>query len=322
MLIKKGELTMKYILRRIITLFITLIIVSLVTFLAFNVLPGDPVSIILGTDSSPQKVEALREELGLNQSLPQRYANWTINFLKGDMGKSTRFSEPVKSMISDRLPITVWLSGLAIFFIFLIAIPLGIYSAKKEGSFIDTIINVICQINIAIPNFFLGIILMYIFGIVFKIFSIGNYIDYKQSFTGFIGYLILPALAIALPKIAIVVKFLRTSVLEQLGQDYVRTAYSKGNGDNAVLYVHVLKNSIITVITLMGMIIADVLAGSIIIEQLFALPGIGSLLITSISARDFPLTQAMVVYMAFIVVFVNFLVDVLYQVIDPRIRVK
>lgn len=276
---------------------------------------------MLGTEASPEKIEALRQELGLNQSLPERYLNWTVNFVKGDMGKSIRFSEEVKSLIADRIPVTMWLSVLSLLLIFLVSIPLGIFSAKKEGGFIDTVINIFCQINIALPSFFLGIILILVFGLMLKIFTVGKYVNYNESFTGFLGYLILPAFAIALPKIAIVVKFLRAAVLQQMKNDYVRTAFSKGNKENAVLYRHVLKNALITIITLMGMIIADVLAGSIIIEQLFGLPGIGRLLVMSISARDFPLTQALVIYIAFIVVSVNFLVDILYQVIDPRIRV-
>lgn len=313
---------MKYILRRIGTLIITLMLVSGVTFLAFNVIPGDPALIMLGTNASPEKVQALRQELGLNQSLSERYRNWIVKFVKGDLGKSIRFSEPVKDLVSKRIPVTLSLAILSLLMIFIISIPLGIFSAKKEGTFIDTVINIICQINIAIPPFFLGIIFILVFGIILKIFSPGKYVNYNQDFIGFLKYLIVPAVSIALPNIAIVVKFLRASVIEQMTKDYVRTAYSKGNKENAILYKHVLKNSLITIITLMGMIIASILGGSIIIEQLFSLPGIGSILITSISTRDFPLTQTLVIYLAFIVVFINFLVDLLYQVIDPRIRVR
>jgi len=313
---------MRYILKRIITLIVTLILVSVITFLAFNVLPGDPALVMLGTDASPQKIVALRQELGLNESLPKRYVSWIENFVKGDLGKSIRFSEPVKDLVAKRIPVTFSLTIMSLLVIFIVAIPLGIFTAKKEGTVIDTVITVVCQINMAIPYFFLGILLIILFGIILKFFSPGRYVDYNQDFIGFLKYMIMPAIAIALSNIAIVVKFLRASVIQQMKQDYVRTAYSKGNSENKVLYRHMLKNSLITIITLMGMIISEILGVIIIIEQLFGVPGIGSILIMAISTRDFPLTQALVICFAFIVVFINFLVDILYQVIDPRIRIR
>lgn len=313
---------MNYIVRRIITLLVTLMLVSIGAFLAFNVIPGDPVAIILGTEASPQRITALRQELGLDQNLLTRYSNWIINFVHGDLGQSIRFSEPIKDLLADRIPVTLWLSILSLSLIIVIAIPVGIYAAKKEGSLIDAVINIVGHINMAIPSFFLGMLLILICGIILKLFAPGNYVDYRENFFGFLKYLLAPAVAIALPKIAMVVKFLRTSVIEQMSLNYVRTAYSKGNNDNAVLYRHVLKNAIIPVITLMGMIIADIAVNSIIIEQLFALPGIGRLLIVGISARDFPLVQVIVIYMAAVVVLINFLLDLLYQLIDPRIRLR
>lgn len=313
---------MKYILRKIVTLIVTLIVVSGITFFSFNVVPGDPALLILGTEATPQKVENLRQELGLNQNLPERYINWIGNFIKGDMGKSIRFSQPVKDLIVTRIPVTFSLAVMSLILIIVISIPLGIYSAKKEGTVIDTVINIISQINMAIPSFFMGVILILVFGIILKLFTPGKYVDYNKDFIGFLLYLIPAAFSIALPKIATVIKFLRASILQEMSKNYVRTAYSKGNKENSVLYRHILKNAMITIITLMGMIIAEILAGSIIVEQLFAIPGIGRLIVMSISTRDFPLTQALVICIAFFVVFINFLVDVLYQIIDPRIRVR
>lgn len=313
---------MRYILKRIFTLIVTLILVSVFTFAAFNVIPGDPALVMLGTDASSEKVEVLREELGLNQGLTERYVNWVAKFTKGDLGESIRFSEPVKDLVAKRIPVTLSLAVISLFIIFIISIPLGTYAAKKEGTAIDTAINLLSQINIAIPSFFLGLVIILVFGIILKTFSPGAYVDYNDDFAGFLEYLIAPAITIALPNIATVVKFLRASVIKENAKDYVRTAYSKGNKEGTVLYGHVLKNSLITVITLMGMIIASILGGSIIVEQIFSLPGIGNILIMSISTRDFPLAQALVIYIAFIVVVINFFVDVLYQVIDPRIRLR
>jgi ABC-type dipeptide/oligopeptide/nickel transport systems, permease components len=312
---------MKYILKRIFTLIVTLILVSVFTFAAFNVIPGDPALVMLGTNASAEQVAVLREELGLNESLPKRYVNWVVNFTKGDLGKSIRFSEPVSELVAERIPVTLALGILSLFIIFTISIPLGTYAAKKEGTIIDTIINLLSQINIAIPSFFLGVVIILVFGIILKVFSPGAYVNYNDDFLGFLKYLIAPAITIALPNIATVVKFLRSSVIKENGKDYVRTAYSKGNKERNILYGHVLKNSLITVITLMGMIVAGILGGSIIVEQIFSLPGIGNILIMSISTRDFPLAEALVIYLAFVVVVINFFVDILYQIIDPRIRV-
>lgn len=300
----------------------TLLFVSVLTFFAFNIVPGDPVSLILGTEATPERASALRIELGLDEPLPLRYIEWFGGFLKGDLGNSIKYSIPVKELLSGRLPVTFWLALLAIILIIIISIPVGVYSAKMRSTIVDKLINVVTMISLSLPNFFLGVIFIWLFGMVFKFFKPGSYVDYKTDFEGFIRYLIFPALAIALPNIAIVVKFLRTSVIGQMKSDYVRTAYSKGNSDNAVLYRHVLKNALVPVITLLGMIIAEIFSGSIIIEQVFGLPGLGRLLVSSISSRDFPLIETLVVYIAFIVVFVNFMVDIFLQIIDPRIRVK
>lgn len=313
---------MRYIVRRIFTLCLTLLLVSVLTFFAFHIVPGDPVSLILGTEATPQRAALLRAQLGLDKPLPVRYIEWLGGFFHGDFGDSIKYSAPVRGLMADRLPVTVWLALLAIVMIIVISIPVGIYCAKKRNTLMDKIMNIVTMLNISVPNFFLGVIFIWLFGIILKFFMPGSYVDYKVSLSGFIKYLIFPALAIALPNIATVVKFLRTSVISQLSSDYVRTAYSKGNKENAVLYRHVLKNALVPVITLLGMIVAEIFSGSIIIEQVFGLPGIGRLLISSISSRDFPMIETLVVYIAFIVVFVNFLVDILLQMIDPRIRVK
>lgn len=313
---------MRYIVRRITALLLTLLLVSLLTFLAFNIVPGDPAALILGTEATQERLDALRTRLGLDRPLPVRYLEWLAGFFRGDFGESIKYSVPVKSLITGRLPVTLYLSVITIFLIGVISIPLGLYCAKKRNTPMDRAINSLTMVNLSIPNFFLGIIFIWLFGLVLKFFTPGSYVDYKEDFGGFLRYLFFPALSIALPNIAVVVRFLRTSVIEQMRLDYVRTAYSKGNTDSAVLYRHVFKNALVPVITLFGMIVAGIFSGSIIIEQVFGVPGIGMLLISSITSRDFPLVQTLVVYIAFVVVLVNFLVDVLLQIIDPRIRVK
>ncbi|BCN32431.1 ABC transporter permease [Anaeromicropila herbilytica] len=312
---------MKHIIKKLGTLIITLFTVSFLTFFVFQIIPGDSVVASLGTDATKEAVDSMREELGLNDPFLVRYGNWLSGVVKGDFGTSTKYHQPVSTLIKDRLPVTIWLAVLSLIIILLLSIPLGILSARKRGKLIEQIILILTQLTMAIPPFFLGIILTLIFGVVLKWFVPGQYISYSDNFAKFLGFIIFPAITIAIPKIAMMVRFLRSSLLRQLNLDYVRTAYSKGNKEKNVLYYHVLKNAFIPVITFLGMIIADVLAGSIIVEQVFSLPGLGRFLVVSISNRDFPVVQAIVMYIAVVVIVINFLIDILYQVIDPRIRI-
>lgn len=313
---------MKYFLKKIGTLIITLLIVSFLTFVVFQIIPGDSAIATLGTDATPEAIEALREEMGYNDPIPVRYINWMKGVIKGDFGTSTKYNESVTTLIKDRLPVTFWLAILSLIIILVISIPLGILSARKQGKILDEVVSFITQISMSIPPFFLGIVITLIFGILLQWFVPGKYISYKENFTGFLQFLIYPAITIAIPKIGMVVKFLKSSVIRQLNLDYVRTAYSKGNEERTVLYKHVLKNALIPVVTFFAMIIADVLAGSIIVEQVFNLPGLGRFLVVAISNRDFSVVQAIVMYIAFIVIFINFLVDIVYQRIDPRVRIR
>lgn len=313
---------MKFYLKKIITLIITLLLVSMLTFIAFQVIPGDSALSKLGVDATEEQVDALREAMGLNKSIPERYISFISDAIRGDFGKSTQYNQPVTQMLKERVPVTLMLAVLSFGMVLLISIPLGILSARKEGGVFDHILTLLSQVCMAIPPFFLGIMLTLLFGIVLKWFVPGRYIAPNQNFLEFIKYLFYPALAVSLPKIAMTVKFLRSSILRELHLDYVRTAKSKGSSRERILWRHVLKNALIPVITFMGMVIADLLAGSIVIEQVFNLPGLGRLLVVAISNRDFNVVQAAVLYIAAIVIFVNFIVDILYQVLDPRVRIS
>jgi ABC-type dipeptide/oligopeptide/nickel transport system permease component len=223
-------------------------------------------------------------------------------------------------MIAERLPVSFTLAGLSLLFILLIALPVSLLTVKKEGNILDRIVNFLTAAGISSPGFFLGLLFIWVFGFILKLFIPGLYIDYKENTAGFISYLCFPALAIAIPNAAILIKFLRSSLFAELQSDYVRTAKSKGAGRLYILRHHVLKNAIIPAVTVFGMIIAEVLSGSIIIEQVFTIPGIGRLLIASISSRDYPLIQALMVYIAFLVVAANTLADIVIMIVDPRIR--
>ena len=319
---------MRYLGKKLITLIMTLFLVSAAAFLAFQIIPGDVVTSILGTEATPEREEQLREELGLNNPPVVRYFNWMADVLRGDLGVSYRYSKnmnemmPVSELIGDKMPVTLWLAALSLVLIVVISIPLGVLWAKSGNHFLDVSLGVVTQTAMAIPSFFLGILVTYLFGIVFKLFAPGGYVSYQKDFTAFLGYLLFPALSIAIPKIAMTARFLRNSMLTELSADYVRTAYGKGCTKRRVMYGHVLRNALMPVITFLGMIIAEIVAGSIVIEQVFGLPGIGRLLISSINNRDFPVVEILILYVTFVVIFVYFLVDILYRVIDPRISEK
>ncbi|MDO4464128.1 MAG: ABC transporter permease [Bacillota bacterium] len=313
---------MRYAGKKLLTMFLTLFAVTLFVFLAFHVISGDPASSMLGTEATPAKLEALREEMGLNDPVLVQYGRWAGRFLMGDMGTSYSYRMPVSNMVTDKIPVTLTLTILAFLMMVLISIPLGIYTAKHAGGFIDRTIYILNQIIMAFPPFFSGILITLLFGKIFKLFTPGGYISYEKDFSGFVGYLFFPALAIALPKAAMAVKLLRSSVISESRLDYVRTAYSRGNRTNDVLYKHVLKNALIPVVTFLGMALTDMIAGSIIIEQVFSIPGLGRILLISISNRDYPVVMAIIVCICLLVLIVNMIVDLVYGLIDPRISVK
>ena len=316
---------MKYICKKLITLIMTLFLVSAAAFLAFQVIPGDVVTSILGTEATPEMEAVLREELGLNDPPVLRYINWVTGVMKGDLGVSYRYAKsmnermPVAELIADKLPVTLWLAFYSLLLIILVAIPLGVIWARSKNKILDASLNVISQTAMAVPAFFLGILVTYLFGIILKCFTPGGYVSYRDDFWGFLKYLLFPAISIAIPKVAMTARFLRNSMLTEIRSDYVRTAYSKGCTNRRVMYAHVLRNALMPVVTFLGMIIAETIAGSIVVEQVFGLPGVGRLLISSISTRDFPVVEILVLYITSVVIIVYAFIDVLYRMIDPRI---
>ncbi len=313
---------MKRISEKFMIMMITLIAVSFLVFLALTIIPGDVATDMLGTQATPEKVEALRQELGLNDPFYVQFFRWVGGCFKGDFGTSYSYNMDVSELILDKLPITITLTLTSFIIIFVVSIPMGVFLAKHAGGILDRIFTVLNQIIMSIPPFLSGILITFVFGLILKLFTPGGYISYETNFTGFILYLIFPAIAIALPKIAMTVKLLKESILEEYKKDYVRTAYSRGNSTTQVLYKHILKNAMIPVITFLGMALADIVAGSIVVEQVFGIPGIGRILLTSISNRDYPVVQAIIVLMAFIILVVNFIVDIIYGKVDPRIDVE
>lgn len=311
---------MTYFVRRIFLLFVTLILVSLITFFVFQVMPGDPMLIMLGPDADEAQIATLAKQLGLDQPLHIQYLDWIKGVFTGDLGQSIRFSMPVFDLIVDRLPVTISLTLLSLTIVIVVAIPLGIYMAQRQNKLSDIFFSSFMQIGMAIPSFWLGMLLILYLGMSINFFSVSGYIPWRESILGALGSLILPALTIAIPQIAIKFRYVRNTILEQLGLDYVQMVRGKGMSERFVLYKHVLRNAMIPVLTVFGLIFAEIVAGTIIVEQVFGLPGIGSLLVQSINYRDFPLVQGIVMYITLVVVIINFLIDILYSILDPRIR--
>lgn len=308
--------------KKLFALIITLLIVSFLAFLAFSIIPGDPTSKILGMDATPEQIAALRAELGLDRPVLVRYWEWLTNFIRGDLGTSYNYNLPVSQMLADKLPVTAVLTLISFVFTVALAIPLGIMAGSIRSKVLDHIFTAVDQIFMSIPQFFIGIIMCFVLGLTFRLFVPGEFVSYTQSWSKFLYYLIFPALAIAIPRIAMTAKMLRGSIRNELKRDYVRTAQSRGNPRRAILSRHVVRNAMIPVITFLAISMAEIMTGTIVVEQVFTIPGIGRLLISSISNRDFPVVQAIVVIMAAWIVLVNFLADIINQFVDPRIRLQ
>lgn len=313
---------MDYVLKKTVSSLFTLFVVIVLVFLAFRIIPGNPANIILGVEATPAQVEELEQKLGLDQTLFEQFIHWFKGVLVLDFGESLRFSEPVLSLIHERMGVTFSLAFMAIVITIFVSIPLGIIAANYKGKFLDVLISIGTQIGLAIPSFWMGIILIMIFGLMLHLNSVGGYVPWSENPLRAFKALLFPATAIAIPQIAILVRYLRTTMIEQLNFDYVRTAKSKGLKDSTILLKHVLKNALIPVITIAGLNFGAILAGSLVIEQVYDLPGFGRMLITAIGDRDFPLVQGMVVMIAIIAIAVNLLVDLSYRYLDPKIKLK
>ena len=309
---------MPYVLRKTLQFFLTIFLVTLIVFVLFSVIPGDSARLILGPNASTDQVDALREELGLNLPLGQRYLSWISGFITGNPGNSVRFGQPVAELIGDRLPVTLTLSGLALCITVLLSIPIGIVSAKKPGGVTDQILSVCVHVFMALPGFVVGLLLTLLLGSVFSVFVVGSFVPFGDNPWLFIGSLLVPALAAALPKVAMTAKFVRASCIEESRKDYVRTAKSRGLSDAQVMRRHILPNALLPCLTVLAMTAAELLGGSLIVEETFNLPGLSRLLLQGVSSRDFPLVQGIVVYSAVLVIFLHFATDMVHSKLDPR----
>ncbi len=306
--------------RRVSVCLVTLWAASVVVFAAMTALPGDPALVMLGTEASPETLAALRRELGLDRPVVERYAAWVGGLLTGDLGVSHAYDVAVGALIADRLAVTVPLAVLAMGLAVAVAVPLGVLAADRRGRFADYGVLGFAQLGVAVPGFWIGILLILVFAVELGWFPAGGFPGWQDQAAAALSALVLPALALALPEAAILARVTRAALLETLAEDFVRTARAKGLGRRAVLVRHVLRNALVPMVTIGGLQFAFLIAGAIIIESVFTLPGLGRLVVQAIGQRDLVVVQSVVVLLAALVIAVNLLVDLAAAAIDPRPR--
>lgn len=309
-----------FLVKRCVILILTLILVSVVIFAVLMVIPGDPAQIILGIHATPETLQALRHQLGLDRPLVVQYLAYMKNLAMGDLGQSIAYHVPIASLILTRLQVTVPLALLSLVFAIFFSIPMGTYSALHRNRVGDYGVMIFSQIGLAVPAFWAGILLILLFAVTLQWFPAGGFKPWSQGPIQALGSLLLPGLSLGLVRAAVLTRMTRSSMLEVLGEDYIRTARSKGLPRRTVIYKHAFRNAIIPVITIVGLQAGDLLAGAIIIENVFYLPGIGRLVFEAIGQRDLPVIQGVVLFIAAAIVLINFLTDVAYACFDPRIR--
>lgn len=313
---------LRYSLKRLLSLGISLVVASLVIFAAIEVAPGDPARFMLGINAQPDTVAALRAELGLDVPKVQRYLAWVGGMLSGDFGISYTYRVPVGQMIADRMWVSLPLALMALTLSTVIALPVGLYAANRRGGRGDMAVMGLTQLGIAVPNFWFAMILVVIFAINLRWFSAGGFPGWDAGLLVGLKALTLPAVALALPQAAILSRVMRSALIDILSEDFMRTARAKGLTRQQALWRHGLRNALIPVLTIMGLQFSFLLAGAIIIEQVFFLPGLGRLVFQSISQRDLIVVESVVMLLVFAVIVVNFAVDLAYVAVDPRLRTQ
>lgn len=309
-----------YVARRIFFILPVALIVSFMTFMTIHLVPGDPARVLLGESATPQTVAALRHQLGLDKPLIVQFALWLWQAVHGNLGQSIQLEQPVLLSIFQRLPVTAELGLCALLFSLLLAIPLGIYSATHRNSWVDWLVNVFSLLGTAIPSFVLGLVFIFFFAVTLRLFPPGGYVPLAQDPASNLRDLILPMVALGTGTVAVNLRQIRASMIEALSQEYIQTARAKGLNERRVLYVHALRNAVLPLLTIVGLQVGSILAGTFIVETIFLWPGVGQLAVMSILAKDYPLVQGIVLLSALSYMLANLLVDIGYAVLDPRIR--
>ena len=312
----------KYILRRLLYILPVLFFMSIIVFSFIHLIPGDPVDVILGMRSNVESRAILREQLGLDKSIITQYITWLVRAVRGDLGRSIFTNRPIMPEILMKLPATLLLSFASLVFTVLVAIPLGTLAALKRNSIFDTLAMTMALLATSIPSFWLGIMLILALGVYANLLPTIGYVSPLVNPMGTLKHLILPTLTLGASMIGTITRVTRSQVLDTLGNDYTRTARAKGLTEQIVVFKHVLRNSLIPTITVLGIQLGWMLGSAMVVEEIFALPGVGRLGIQAIYGRDYPMVQGVVLVIAFLFVLINLVVDVIYSFLDPRIRFK
>ena len=294
--------------------------ISVMVFTIMHLIPGDPAYVMLGEEASLEAVEELRKELGLDRSIPVQYAAWIKAALKGDLGRSIKNNEKILDAILDRLPVTAYLAVSAVLFSILIALPAGIIAGVRPKSLMDVAATILAMGGIAMPSFWLGILLIFFFAFKLEWLPILGYVSPFEDFWDSIRHMVLPAITLGASMAATNTRFIRSSMLEVMNKEYITTARSKGLREIGIIRGHALKNALIPVVTMLGLQMAMLFGGALVVETIFAIPGLGRLIVDAIFTQDFPMVQGIVLFMAVFVLTANFIVDILYSFLDPRIR--
>jgi peptide/nickel transport system permease protein len=306
--------------RRLAGLAITLLVVSLVIFAVMDLLPGDPASIMLGTSASPETLAALRHELGLDQPLLFRYGQWLAGVFSGNLGQSYTYGVPVAGLIIERLAVTLPLALIAIMLSVLIALPLGVLAAARRGGIVDAIATVFSQVSIAVPAFWVALLLIILFSTTLGLMPAGGFPGWDAGLLPALQALVMPAVALALPQAGVLTRVTRSAVLDTMHEDFARTAVAKGLARSTVLWRHIVPNALVPILTILGLQFTFLVAGAVLVENVFNLPGLGRLAFQALSQRDIVVMQDVVLFLAGLVIVMNFIVDLSYLMIDPRMR--
>jgi peptide/nickel transport system permease protein len=316
----RSIIVVRYVTRRLIFILPVAFIVCFITFMMIHLVPGDPAQILLGEYATPQMIAAMRAQLGEDKPLPVQFGLWFWHAIHGNLGISLQLQQPVSQVIIQRIPATAELGVSALIFSLVIGIPLGVYAATHRNTWIDWLVSVTSLFGVAIPNFVLGLLLIFFLAVGSRIFPPGGYVPFTENPAGNLRDLVLPMITLGAASVAVNMRQIRASMIEALNQDYIRTARAKGLVERNVQYAHALRNALLPLLTIVGLQVGAILGGAFVVESVFLWPGIGQLTILSITAKDYPLVQGVVLIAALSYMAANLLVDICYVIIDPRIR--
>jgi peptide/nickel transport system permease protein len=308
-----------YVLRRLLLMLPVAFLVTVGVFMLIHLTPGDPALVLLGEDRTPEAIAAIHHQLGLDQPLYTQYLIWISHVAQGDLGRSVTTHQPVAAAISERLPATLELGAVALLWSLLLAIPLGTIAAVRRGSLADHLATGITVGGVSVPNFFIGVVLIFVLSVTLRVFPFGGYVPFSEDPYENLRHVLLPAIALGTAGAAINMRFTRSSMIEVLNNDYIRTARAKGASWRRVVFIHALKNALIPVVTVVGLQIGGIIEGAVVTETIFTWPGVGRLVVESIFDKDYTVVQGVVLLAAFSYLFTNLAVDVVYAWLDPRI---